>query len=127
MRTPVIEAQAPRSSQLFATPSRRGGDTGQLAPSPVIQNTATKSEWRRLETPANARVVLDWTKREWRCLEQCFTDVRMETAQALDVDDIDPEEVDLDDVVARFVETYGTSAKLEGEWKWYAFSLSVRG
>ncbi|KIM26284.1 hypothetical protein M408DRAFT_9939 [Serendipita vermifera MAFF 305830] len=117
MHTPAFESKEPRSSQLFATPSRRGGDTGQLAPSPVIYSTS-KSEWQRLETPGHTRVLLDWTKREWRSLEQCFTDVRMEAAQALDLDDIDPEEIDLDDVVARFVETYGVNAKLDGEWKW---------
>lgn len=119
IQTPAIDPREPRSSQLFATPSRRGGDTGQLAPSPIILGTPHTSEWRRLdEAPATKRVLLEWTKREWRSLEQCFTDVRMETAQALDVEDVDPEEVDLDDVVARFVETYGTGAKLEGEWKW---------
>jgi hypothetical protein len=116
-----MEITEPRSSQIFATPSRRGGDTGQLAPSPVIQAStirpSAEPEWRRIEVTA-APVVLEWTKREWRCLEQCFTDVRMETAHSLDVDDIDPEEVDLDDVVVRFVESYGVGVKLEGEWKW---------
>jgi hypothetical protein len=102
-----------RYSQLLGTPSRKGGDTSQLVATPLV-----------LQRPEPIRepVAIEWTKREWRCLEQCFTDVRLEIAQSLGEPDVDPEEIDLDDVVKRFVDSYAQSYELEGEWSWYVLS-----
>lgn len=102
-----------RYSQLLATPTRTGGDTSQLVATPIVL--------RRSE-PIREPVAIEWTKREWRCLEQCFADLRLEIAQSLGEPDVDPEEIDLDDVVKRFVDSYAQDHELEGEWSWYVLS-----
>jgi hypothetical protein len=43
-------------------------------------------------------------------------------AQSLGEPDLDPEEIDLDDVVKRFVDSYAQNHELEGEWSWYVLS-----
>ncbi|KAG8841273.1 hypothetical protein FRC20_005119, partial [Serendipita sp. 405] len=106
----------PRSSMLFSTPSRQNGDLGQLAATPSIAGDVQRAGL----TPIRERSVAppSWTKHEWRALEQCFTDIRLETAIARGVEDVDPEEVDLDDVVDRFVDNYADGIRLKGEWSW---------
>ncbi len=59
-----------------------------------------------------------WSRQEWKALEQCFTDIRTEAALAAGVEDIDPEDVDLDDVLDRFVDNYAQGIRLKGEWSW---------
>jgi hypothetical protein len=60
----------------------------------------------------------DWAKQEWRRLEHCFTIIRQELARDYQVESFDPDEVDLDEVVGRFVDIYGDGRALEGEWSW---------
>lgn len=112
MSTPATEARI-GYSQVLATPSRKGGDMTQLIATPIVEE-------QQEELPPPTMSV--WTKHEWRCLEQCFTDVRLEVAEALGEPDIDPEEIELDDVVGRFVDTYAQGRELEGEWDWYVLS-----
>ncbi|KAG8831168.1 hypothetical protein FRC17_003554 [Serendipita sp. 399] len=113
--TPAFAPQS-RSSMLFATPSRRNGDLGQLATTPSVGGDIQQIDL----TPVREHSVapLSWSKQEWRALEQCFTDIRLETATARGVEDINPEEVDLDDVVDRFVDNYAEGIRLKGEWSW---------
>lgn len=106
--TPSVVGVRSRYSQLLTTPSRKGGDTSQL----VAISSASHRETE------GVRPVQEWTKHQWRCLEQCFTDVRLEVARSMGVLDVDPEDIELDDVVDRFVDLFAEGRKLEGEWDW---------
>jgi hypothetical protein len=65
-----------------------------------------------------------WTKREWHCLEQCFTYVRLQASQSLG-GDVDPEDINLNDVVDCFVQSHAVGITLDGEWNLYALLSSV--
>jgi len=59
-----------------------------------------------------------WTKNEWRLLEQCFTDARDDLACTLDVVEVDVDEINLDEVVQRFVDVDEGKHELIGDWAW---------
>lgn len=117
--TPAVGAQ-PRSSQVFATPSRIGGEVSQLVSVPQFDDMTSLRGVSMAPSAVSEvqRVPPPWTRQEWKALEQCFTDVRNEAALAAGMDDVDPEDIELDDVVDRFVDNFAQGIRLKGEWSW---------
>lgn len=131
-----------------ATPSRRGGNAHQLAHTPSVLGSASSHRRRSSDigfasrhpqyrshfgaediieespreagpsTSMSSSYMQEWNKQEWRRLEHCFTTIRQELAREYQVDQFDADEVDLNEVVGRFVDIYGEGRVLEGEWSW---------
>jgi hypothetical protein len=107
-----IDIRAPR------TPVQRTEVIDRPVTVPAIEVTKPKPYSSNVEPQVYETPDPQWTKYNWRCLEQCFTDIRVDIAESLDGELIDPDEIDLEDVVTRFIDTYAAGRELEGEWSW---------
>ena len=83
-------------------------------PAPVLRGGSSVSFGARKDEPTTSR---EWNKDDWRLLDACFTDERLDVAERTGsgndmiagVDD-----VKVEDVVARFVEMTGGSRVVDG-------------
>jgi len=81
----------------------------------------------RLFDPTGPR---EWGKNDWKILDACFTDERLDTAEKMGMVEgslADVTDIRLDDVVSRFVEVIGGDAVLAGlgpSWMRLVFAFS---
>ena len=92
-------------SNRFTTPMRANLSMSSISQSRYIDPS-------RLFDPTGPR---DWGKNDWKILDACFTDERMDTAEKMGMAEgslADVTDIRLDDVVNRFVDVIGGDAVL---------------
>ena len=94
-------------SERFTTPMRTNLSVASTSRSQYIDPS-------RLFDPTGPR---EWAKNDWKILDACFTDERLDVAEKMGMAEgslADVTDIRLDDVVSRFVEVIGGDAALAG-------------